>query len=243
VAIVSKPLGATLIHHTGTLIRFHHSDVSFLPPRERACDIELPDGRVVRGKFGRNRQLLHINGAGLVRWTKSWLGWTKSVEVVVHPVGTGDKVRLELIGGSSALSKPERRDLLSGAPKTAGLSGDRKKQEFRRWERDPKLRGLVLQTWGSKCQVGGCRAQASVSNGGVSDKLVDVHHLQSVSLAGDDSPANLVVLCLMHHGLVHRSASVATSLSIGEVHIVADGVNMRIKRDIEALLKAMSWHP
>ena len=47
-AIVSKPLNATLIHHTGTFIRFHRTDARFLPVEERRCEIELPDGRRIK---------------------------------------------------------------------------------------------------------------------------------------------------------------------------------------------------
>ncbi|WP_322920641.1 hypothetical protein [Nocardioides renjunii] len=241
---MAKPLNATLIHHTGTFIRFRKTDAASLPPAERKCEIELPDGRVVAGKFAGNRDLFNVNGPELIRWIKSWLPDTKSARVVVHPVGTADKIRLELLGASpAALSSKDRRSLLARAPKTKGLAGDRKRQEFSRWERDPALRRFVRGVWGSRCQVVGCSTQDAVSKTAASDSLVDVHHLMSVSLRGDDSPANLVVLCMMHHGLIHRSSGVTTTVNVGSVRIAADGVRFEMKRDLETLNRAMSWRP
>lgn len=241
-AVVSKPLDATLIHHTGTFIRFRKTDVSFLPGSARACEIELPDGRVAQGKFGGNRDLLNITGRDLVRWIKSWLPRTQSAHVRVHPVGTLDKVRLELQGSSGFPSQKSRSTVLRRAPKPRGLSGVRKREAFERWERDPGLRKAVLIAWGPRCQVTGCTVQASTSTKPVAERLVDVHHLQSVSTSGDDSPANLVVLCLMHHGLIHRAKSVVLK-SNGKVHVVADGVKLVAVRDLRRLNEALSWRP
>lgn len=244
-SIATKPLNATLIHHTGTFIRFHRTDAAFLPPRERRCEIELPDGRVVTGKFAANRDLFNVNGPELVRWIKSWLPLTESAGVVVHPVGSADKIRLELLGASrTRLSSTDRRSLLARAPKSKGLTGERKRKEFSRWERDPRLGRFVREVWGSRCQVVGCRTQDAVSKTAISDQLVDVHHLMSVSLGGDDSPANLMVLCMMHHGLIHRAKSASAALiGVGSVRIKADGVVIDIERDLEVLNRAMSWHP
>lgn len=238
-AIVSKPLNATLIHHTGTFIRFHRTDARFLPAAERRCEIELPDGRVVAGKFASNRDLFNINGRDLVRWIKSWLPRTASARVVVHPVGTADRIRLELLGSTPVkLTQGERRSVLGKAPKTRGLGGDRKRQAFLRWERDPALRRIVLEVWGTQCQVKGCAVQAAVTTLPVRERLVDVHHLLSVSLGGDDSAANLVVLCLMHHHLLHRASTVTQSTKIGRVDIVADGVRLEVARNLEILNRA-----
>jgi hypothetical protein len=243
-AIVRKPLNATLIHHTGTFIRFHKTDAKFLPAAERRCEIELPDGRVVVGKFASNRDLFNINGRELVRWIKSWLPRTDSARVVVHPVGTADRIRLELIGSTPVkLTQSERRNILQKAPVTRRLGGDRKRQAFRRWERDPALRRLVLDVWGTQCQVKGCAVQAAVTKLPVRERLVDVHHLLSVSLGGDDSAANLVVLCLMHHHLLHRASKVIQSTTIGRVDIVADGVSLEVARDLEILNRTLSWRP
>lgn len=240
--IVQEPLDATLIHHTGTFIRFHKTDVSSLPDGERACDIELPDGRVVQGKFGGNRDLLNITGRDLVRWIKTWLPRTQSAYVRVHPVGNLDKIRLELDGSSGFANPRSRLSVLSRAPRQYGITGARKRKAFERWERDPGLRKAVLNAWGPQCQVSGCTVQAATSSKPVVENLVDVHHLQSVSASGDDSPANLVVLCLMHHGLVHRAKSVALK-SNGKVHVVADGVDFIAIRDLRCLNEALSWRP
>lgn len=243
-AIVSKPLNATLIHHTGTFIRFHKPDAAFLPSTERRCEIELPDGRVVGGKFASNRDLLNINGRELVGWIKSWLPRTESARVIVHPVGTTDRIRLEMLGSTPVtLSQRERKNVLSKAPRTKGLSGDRKREEFRRWERDPALRRIVLDVWGTQCQVAGCSIQAGVTHLPVRERLVDIHHLLSVSLGGDDSAANLVVLCLMHHHLLHRASKVTTTTKLGRVDVVADGVALEAHRNLAVLNRALSWRP
>ena len=119
--IVRKALDATIIHHTGTFIRFHKTDVAQLPSNERACDIELPDGRVVRGKFAANRDLLNINGRDLVRWIKSWLPETQSAKVTIHPVGTADRIRIELSGKSGFPSVRARNGVMAKSPKVKGL--------------------------------------------------------------------------------------------------------------------------
>lgn len=240
--IVSEALGATIIHHTGTFIRFHKTDVAHLPSNERACDIELPDGRVVQGKFAANRDLLNINGRDLVRWIKSWLPETQSAKVTIHPVGTADKIRIELSGKSGFPSARARNGVMAKSPKVKGLTRDRKRVAFERWERDPGLRRAVLAAWGPKCQVKGYRAEVVTAGKTIANPLVDVHHLQSVSASGDDSPANRIVLCLMHHGLIHRAKNVSLKTN-GTVQFVADGVKFAAKRDLRKLNEALSWRP
>src|SRR3954447_18466901 len=93
-SIVTKPLNATLINHTGTMARFRATDLPFLPSGRRECEIELPDRRVVAGRFGPNRRTPNVTAPVMARWIKSWLPRTNSCHVVVHPVGTADKIRL-----------------------------------------------------------------------------------------------------------------------------------------------------
>ncbi len=238
--IVQRPLPADLVHHTGTMIRFHKRDFPLLPPSAKTCEVELPDGRVVLGKFGPSRELPYIGGRQVVRWIKSWVAYNSPVHVVAHPVGTRDRVRIEVPGGVRPVPQGELRRLKGRAPR-AGLVGQRRRQEFTRWERDPALRELVIGAWGTRCQVSGCRAQDSVQPASVRTKLVDVHHLLSVSSGGLDSPANLVILCSLHHHAMHRATDVKLVDGIGDRVIVRlDGQAIEAVRDVVALLKAMS---
>lgn len=242
--IVTKQLDATLIHHTGTFVRFRRSDSGALPAEARVCEIELPDARVVEGKFSGNRDLFNINGPLLTRWIKSILPRTESCPVLVHPVGTTDRIRLELPVGRTAITQSTRRTMLAKAPLTRGMTTERKRQAFERWERDPRLGRFVKDVWGTRCQVLHCTTQDQVGSSAEVERLVDVHHLQSVSAGGDDSPANLVVLCMMHHGLMHRAtASPKVTVRANAVEIVIGSLNINIDRDLEELNRAMSWHP
>lgn len=244
VTIVTEALHATLIHHTGTFVRFRKGDRAFLPTAERACEIELPDSRVVEGKFSGNRDLFNVNGPLLTRWIKSLLPYTESTSVVVHPVGRTDRVRLELPVGRTAITPGARRTLLAKAPRTSGMTTERKRQAFTRWERDPRLGRFVKDVWGTRCQVLHCATQDHVGSSADVERLVDVHHLQSVSAGGDDSPANLVVLCMMHHGLMHRAAGVPkVMVRANAVEIAIGSINIDIERDLKELNRAISWHP
>jgi hypothetical protein len=239
--IVQKPLPAKLVHHTGTMIRFSRSQFPDLPPGERNCVIQLPDGRSVQGKFGPNRELPNVTGRELVRWIKSWVLWNDPVDVVVHPVGTQDKVRVEVTGPKASIPKAEVESLARRAKRLADLPASRRRKEYERWERDPTLRKAVLEAWGTSCQVKGCKVQAAVLPASARERLIDVHHLNSVSSGGSDSPINLAVLCLMHHGAMHRADDVrllSTDRLTASVRI--GGETLLIKRDVVVLLGAVS---
>lgn len=242
--IVTKPLDATLINHTGTMVRFRRGDLQYLPAGRQGCEIELPDGRVVTGRFGPNRENPNVTGRLLTQWIKSLLPRTETCHVVIHPVGNSDKIRLELPAGPTSIPRQERSSLLARAPRSKGLPTERKRQVFERWERDPRLGRFVRDVWGTRCQVVDCTTQDVVGSGPDVERLVDVHHLQSVSAGGDDSPANLVVLCMMHHGLMHRAPlTPRVSTSANTVQVTIGRLKMDIVRDLEQLNRAMSWHP
>jgi 5-methylcytosine-specific restriction endonuclease McrA len=59
-----------------------------------------------------------------------------------------------------------------------------------------KLRAEVLERDGWRCQY--C---------GSSDRL-EVHHIRSRSLLGDDTNENLITLCVDCHGDIHRNCAV-----------------------------------
>src|SRR4051794_19895557 len=77
------------------MIRFRTSQLESLPDRDAVCTIEVPDGRVLSGKFHRHHDNPYIAGPDLVAWIKSWLPYAETHPVVLHQDGN-NKLRLEL---------------------------------------------------------------------------------------------------------------------------------------------------
>jgi hypothetical protein len=62
--LTGKPyLDARLVHHTGSMIRFVTSQLPYLPTRDTACTVHLPDGQEFAGHFHRHPQNPYVAGA------------------------------------------------------------------------------------------------------------------------------------------------------------------------------------
>src|SRR5450759_1171336 len=79
-------LDAALVHHTGSMIRFVTSQLPNLPATDMDCLLELPDGRVVKGRFHRHRENPYVGGPSVVGWIKSWVAFRETVPVRVSQV-------------------------------------------------------------------------------------------------------------------------------------------------------------
>ena len=230
-------LRATLVHHTGTMVRFVPSQLLNLPTNDVDCAVYLPDGQERAGHFRRNPANPYLAGPGIVRWIKGWVGYGGLVEVVVRQVGIGLTVRIELASQSRVavdvgIKKLVRLRARRIARDPAGL---RRRGVLERWERDPALRQFVIAAWGDRCQVQGCRVQRGLP-AALAGRVVDVHHLAHVSAGGSDSPMNLCVLCTAHHALIHRGGrSSVESSDLDGARVRVNGEVLTIGRDVRRL--------
>lgn len=227
-------LDAALVHHTGSMIRFTQRQLQHLPAGHMTLAVLLPDGTEVAGRLHPHPRNPYIGGSGVVRWIKSWVPVATTVPIEVIQVGTSNALRVVLPGEktSAAASGTVSRSMRS----MAALPSQRRRVSYTRWERSPALRRIVLDTWAPECQVDGCGTATGLEPH-LARRLVDVHHLNSVSKGGADSPANLCVLCVMHHVLIHRSPDSGLESWDAKVAVVrVNGITLRIERDAFQLL-------
>ncbi len=229
-------LQATLVHHTGSMIRFVPSQLSFLPKADVDCQVTLLDGTTVEGRFHLNRANPYIGGRLLVRWIKTWTRWNQPVDVMVEQVGRGNRLRLRMLGTRPAATQ-ERRQVRRGALRLASVESTRRRREYSAWERDPALRRVVLQAWPQRCQVRGCPSSSTIPPN-LLPSVLEVHHVVYVSAGGLDSPLNICLLCANHHTLIHRAPTSEVQRCDAEgVNIAIDGIALAIDRDVAALWK------
>jgi hypothetical protein len=230
-------LSATLVHQTGSMIRFTTSQLSNLPPTKLPCEVVLPDGQIVGGLLHPHPQNPYLAGREVVRWIKSWLAFGETIPISVLQVGNRDRVRVELLGpahvGSSSITRAVRALAKETAP--------RRRVRYETWERNPSLRGFVLSIWDASCQVLGCDMGAAMGvPAHLAGRLVDVHHLNHVGSGGTDSPLNLAVLCVMHHNLIHRAPTTGLVESDFVRAVVrVNGDELEVRRDVRALMAAL----
>jgi 5-methylcytosine-specific restriction enzyme B len=82
---------ATIVHNTGSIIRFKTSQAQNLPSDWRDCSILLPDGTSLHGRFNPNRANPNISGEEVVAWIKGLLRprETRSIRLVQDPESEG----------------------------------------------------------------------------------------------------------------------------------------------------------
>ncbi len=82
-------LDCTLVHHTGTIIRFTTSQLGQLPVGDEDIQVSLPDGTVVDGHFRCNEENPNISGPGVVTYIKSRLAFaeTEAAQIQIPAVG------------------------------------------------------------------------------------------------------------------------------------------------------------
>ena len=227
-----------MYHHTGTFIRFARGERARLPRADVMMPLRMPDGVTLSAEFTSTAAFPYIRGPELVRWIKKWLPYGAGEDVVIRERPTGPFV-VELAGAAVARPPAAARTALRQSVLRLGATRTRTRESFERWERDPRLRSAVLSVWDAVCQVDGCDL-ATRSSGTLASRMVDVHHVRSVSKGGADSALNLCVLCVMHHVLVHRApTSSVRSMNAERVLIQADGVTLDVRRDTLRLMRAI----
>ena len=225
----------TVYHHTGTFIRIPKRYRTALPATSQHIDLLMPDGLTVRAHYTATAAFPYMAGPQLVRWIKKWFAYGTGRDVVIVDRRSGPLMVQFPAPTGRAVPPTPRRQLRRSLRR---LSRNRKRETFERWERDPRLRRAVLAIWPARCQVVRCRSAGAV--GSLGDRVVDVHHLRSVSTGGTDSGLNLVVLCALHHVLMHRAPSVEITTA-DAVTVVAqvDGLTLQMRRDAFALMRAL----
>lgn len=181
----------------------------------------------------------YIRGPEVRRWIRGWLRSGETRGVIVRMRGASG---LEVLFATPAVALPvdlRRRTRRRILQFVAGQPRSRSRSSYQRWERDPILREVVLEVWGSSCQVKRCRLTRSA--GHLSDRMTDVHHLSSVSRGGDDSPLNLCVICVLHHQMIHRGpTSTVVHSDLNSAAVVVNGLTLEMRRDVRTLMAALS---
>ncbi len=236
---VTSSLDARLVHHTGTMIRFRTSQLGALPTADKDCVVIFPDGQRARGRFHLHPRNPYIAGAGVVDWIKSWVPSRQPIDVLVQQVGSGDLVHVKMAAptGASQLSPVRHRRIVERFADEASRAKTeaQRRKVYERLERDPALRGLLLDTWDHRCQVEGCTITDAYP-ATLRKHLLDVHHLNHVSAGGPDSPTNVSLICAAHHALIHRGPSPRlTKCSALEARVKVNGIVLTIHRDARSL--------
>lgn len=227
-----------MYHHTGTFIRFARGESARLPGTDMVLPLLMPDGMTLSAEFTSTAAFPYIRGPELVRWIKKWLPYGAGEDVVIREGPIGPLV-VELAGALVSRPPAPVRSVLRRSVLRLGATRTRTRESFERWERDPRLRSAVLGAWDPACQVDGCDLAAR-SSGTLAPRMVDVHHVRSVSKGGADSALNLCVLCVMHHVLVHRAPISSVQMMNAErVLIQVDGVTLDVRRDTLRLMRAI----
>jgi len=241
-------LECTIVHHTGTIIRFKPSQLSALPSSDLDIDVVLPTGEVAAGHFRRNPANPNVSGRGIVRYIKGRL-----------PAKTTEKMLLEIVSDSwwilydmkeavevakqagvdvprtrsGQLTNQDMRKFVEWADKEA--KDDKRIERYRSVLRPSGLRKLVLEFMGTACQVEGCRSTEETREEWgerAALAIVDVHHLEAVAKSHDHSPWNLCVLCANHHRLIHGLAPWEVVHEKDDVILTTHGKSLRIRRDL-----------
>lgn len=227
-----------LYHHTGTMLKFTRAQAAQLPTTNTTVRMLLPDGTSVAADFTSTAAFPYFHGPQLVRWIKRWLTFGEGQDVQVAEPSPGSLV-VSLVGVPVVPGLPPEKPRVRRSLRRLGRMTTRSRKSYERWERNPALRKVVLSVWPAQCQVDGCDLAARAA-GTLADRVVDVHHLRSVSKGGYDSALNLCVLCVMHHYLVHRApASAIEATDANSARIRVDGLVLDIRRDAFALMAAI----
>jgi hypothetical protein len=231
-------LDGQLYHHTGTMLKFTRAQAALLPRSNETVRLVLPDGTAVTADFTATAAFPYLHGPPLVRWIKRLLAFGAGQNVRVVEVGRG-RLIVSLVGVPVVPAPVPEKGRVRRSLRRLGRITSRTRKSYERWERNPALRKVVLAVWPAQCQVDGCDL-ATRGAGTLADRVVDVHHLRSVSNGGSDSALNLCVLCVMHHSVIHRApASSVEATESRSARIRVDGLALDIRRDVFALMAAI----
>jgi hypothetical protein len=243
-----KILRATLVHRSGSGIRFRTSQVrdKEIPSTSRAVVVVLPSGLRLPSKLTVNPANPMITGDSLVKWIKERLALDTTIDVTVAEIVKGKEYQLILPNLVRSATQMENiakvktgeenwrflGRLLDGAE---GQSPKRRTAVYTQIERDVRLSPLVRNCFGNQCQVENCAFTLGVNR--VLDKFIaEVHHLEHLSQGGTHSAYNLCVLCANHHRLFHRDKTAhITGTSGDDVTIDSEEGTAIIKRDLSRL--------
>ncbi len=241
----------TLVHHTGTIIRFTTSQLGSLPPTHKDIRVQLPSDAIVPGHFLRNVHNPNVSGAGVVRYIKQVLGYGERRAALIDVSGSLWRVFnvedvVEVTSGAHVSATRVRSAKLTGGDlaalltvaDNAALMGARR-VEYQHLLRPPGLRQMILSLMGPLCQVEGCGAaqdvQASWGDPAAVLAILEVHHIEAMARTIDHHPRNLCVLCSNHHSLIHGFGPWEVTHDGDDVVLSSNQGSLRIVRNLNFL--------
>ena len=243
-----------LTNQTGAIIRFRPSQVSKLPNRDVDLNIELPDGRVIPGRFHLNPKNPYVAGKLVRRFIQSRVPERGREQVLISTIGRHWRLfeakPLGKLAGQYGVSKKRAREgRLTGKDvarilKRIDSINVRKGrvEKYNRLLRPAGLRQLVLELMGPTCQVECCDAAESAAkkwdDPAASHSILEVHHIEALAKAEDHSPRNLSVICANHHRLIHGFGPWKIRHNGDDVILTRGPKSLRIVRNLSVLDKA-----
>ena len=217
-------ISGTLVHDTGTMIRFRTRQLGDLPDVSCEVELSLPTGRVVRGHFNSNRRNPNVSGRDLVQYIKRRLALGEREDVLVEqrrPDWWIVHLLSPIIEAAQGVNWPlnrietgrmELRDF-SALMALADREGARQRRigAYARILRPSGLRCLILGTVDvHECMVHQCDAVEQFTTNWGGDRglvIVEVHHIEPLARVIDHHPRNLCILCANHHRFIHGVGS------------------------------------
>lgn len=239
-------ISATLVHDTGTMIRFRTSQLDDLPEVTRDVRLILPTGRIVDAKFLYNRANPNVSGKDLVRYIKNRIPFGER-EAVLIELRTAHHWVVHLVADAALIASDagvSAQQIENGSIEAGELSAilrladneaerGRRLQTYRRILRPSGLRRLFVQLVGPECQVdlcGSCEHFDSHWGEGSGGMIVEVHHIENVARVIDHHPRNLCVLCANHHRFIHGAGPWRVEHAGADVILSRAGREMLINR-------------
>ncbi|MDQ2687235.1 MAG: hypothetical protein M3Y28_05135, partial [Armatimonadota bacterium] len=190
-----RQISATLVHRTGSGIRFRTSQVgSEIPSTSRSVVVIVPSGARLDSRLTVNPANPMITGDLLVKWIKERLDPDTTREIKVAEIVAGQEYQIILpnilrsptqLEAMTRITTPEKSwrnlaQLLDGAE--SQVPG-RRTAIYSQIERDARLSPLVRECFGNQCQVIDCVFTHDLNR--VLDKFIaEVHHLEHLSRGG-----------------------------------------------------------
>jgi hypothetical protein len=238
-------LNCTLVHHTGTIIRFRPSQLPDLPADDADVMLRLPHGQFVTGHFRRNRANPNISGAGIVTYIKNQLefGTTQGALIDVSSAELWELYRLGPVLRVARRAGVDEAAVEEGTVNAADLArllaladrhnnSNRRISVYRRLLRPRALRHIMVRVMGAECQVEDCDAGRVMTmrarSTAAAAAILDVHHIEPLAKSVDHHPRNLCVLCANHHRLFHNHG-------MWRVQHIEDNVTLS-QRDVEFVI-------
>ena len=234
---MTNQTSAAIVYHTGSMIRFTTSQLSWLPLSDRVVEVILPHGELVQGKFTRNPYNPFIGGRKLVRWIKSQIAFGETRAIDVTRLGDVFIVKWPRIQAVQPVPDQTARleKVIKQLLKIAADTPARRRMKYASYLQRAPVARFFKELFGDRCQVENCEfTRDSIPE--VSKYVTEVHHLEHLSAGGSNQPLNLSVLCANHHSLYHRDPEAKIlSQTSEEVVVHTTSGTQRIVRDLAAL--------